>query len=138
MQDLDKRFSHIDRKFMIESSSNFGKDKKNKSFPHPVVAKALHKTNLKESPSRDQAMETILSSPKSEPDSEYQNVPQLEIKKIQAAIAEIGQSFNEDTVLMLSNEDRDCLLESLKNPPKPNQNLKDAFHSYYEKKFKDE
>ncbi len=45
---------------------------------------------------------------------------------------------NEDTFLMLCNEDRDCFLESLKNPPEPNQKLKDAFDFYFNTKLKDE
>jgi hypothetical protein len=44
----------------------------------------------------------------------------------------------EETIFMLSNEDRDCFLDTLKNPPKPNQKLKDAFNFYYDTKFKDE
>lgn len=44
----------------------------------------------------------------------------------------------EETILMLSNEDRDCFLEALENPPSPNQKLKDAFEVYYRKKFKGE
>jgi hypothetical protein len=44
----------------------------------------------------------------------------------------------EETIFMLSNEDRDCFLSSLRNPPEPNQKLKDAFNFYHDKKFKDE
>jgi hypothetical protein len=43
----------------------------------------------------------------------------------------------EETIFMLSNEDRDCFLDTLKNPPKPNQKLKDAFNFYQDTKFKD-
>ncbi len=35
--------------------------------------------------------------------------------------------------IILSNEDRDLFLESLKNPPQPNKKLKDLFGYYYEK-----
>lgn len=44
----------------------------------------------------------------------------------------------EETIFMLSNEDRDCFLETLRNPPRPNQKLKDAFNFYYDTKLKDE
>lgn len=43
----------------------------------------------------------------------------------------------EETILMLANEDRDYFIETLKNPPSPNQKLKDAF-DFYDAKFKDE
>lgn len=41
----------------------------------------------------------------------------------------------EETILMLSNEARDKFLEDLKNPPKPNESLKEAFEFYYNKKL---
>lgn len=44
----------------------------------------------------------------------------------------------EETIYMLSNEDRDIFLNTMENPPKPNQKLKDAFQFYYNAKFKDD
>lgn len=44
---------------------------------------------------------------------------------------------NEQSNILLSDEDRDHFLESLKNPPLPNQKLKDAFNFYFATKFKD-
>jgi hypothetical protein len=41
------------------------------------------------------------------------------------------------TNLVLCDEDRDHFLEALRNPPKPNQKLIEAFSYYYERKMKD-
>lgn len=38
------------------------------------------------------------------------------------------------TILVLSDEDKDFFLQSLKNPPKPNQKLKELFDHYYKTK----
>lgn len=44
---------------------------------------------------------------------------------------------NEQIHFVLRDEDRDHFLKTLKNPPPPNQKLKDLFDNYYEMKMKD-
>lgn len=104
---------------MIESPSNFGITKKNKSYSNPTIAESLCEIHFDRRPSENQSVEAILRSLKAELSSDYPSVTEQQIKQFQAAITEMGISVNEEkfstTRLIFKHEKRNHMIQFLPN-----------------------